>query len=59
MIKKLAPRAKLVDFSPPVTTGVKAVMNMTSKDATAGVLDLNDMRLCVGQDNACYWPGVH
>ena len=59
MVKKLVPRAKLVAFSPPVTTDVNAVMNMISKDATAGDLDLNDMRLCVGQEIACYWPGVH
>ena len=59
MVKKLVPRAKLVACSPPVTTVANAVMNLISKVATAGVSDLNDLRLCVGQDIACYWPGVH
>ena len=59
MVKKLVPRAKLVACSPPVTTVANAVMNLISKVAAASVMDLNDLRLCVGQDIACYWPGVH
>ena len=34
-------------------------MNMISKDAASADSDMNDTRLCEGQDNACYWPGVH